>query len=349
MTDADLIYRTLSAELLDRLLDAQFDADFDESGLFKQVKVKGRAYWYYRRSVHDREPEQLKYAGPVDDPAITARVDRFRQLKDDYRARRKLVSTLVREARLPAPDRAVGNVLEALWKAGVFRLRACLVGTVAYQCYPVMLGRRLPLALLQTGDVDVAQFHSVSVAVADATHRDILDVLREVDSRFRPAPHIARTAAATRFIGTGGLRVEFLTPNLGSDDRTGKPVPLPSLRGVAAEPLRFLDYLIHEPVRAMVLHKGGVPVLAPQPARFAVHKLIVAQRRTAGDGKQAKDLQQAEHLAAALVDLGRGDELAEALEAAASRGQQWRRAIRASLKHMKTEGLERLPATARGE
>jgi hypothetical protein len=193
--------------------------------------------------------------------------------------------------------------------------------------------------LLQTGDVDVAQFHSISVAVADATDRDILEVLREVDARFRPAPHITRTAAATRFIGSGGLRVEFLTPNLGSDDRTGQPIALPSLRGVAAEPLRFLDYLIHEPVRAVALHKGGVPVLVPQPARFAVHKLIVASRRAPGDGKDAKDLQQA-----ALLDLGRNDEIAEAVETAIERGPQWQRAIRASLKRSRALDLKRLPA-----
>ncbi len=54
-----------------------------------------------------------------------------------------------------------------------------------------------------------------------------------------------------------------------------KPVPMPALGGAAAIPLRFLDYLIHEPIRAVLLHGAGVPVLVPSPERYAIHKLIV--------------------------------------------------------------------------
>ncbi len=39
---------------------------------------------------------------------------------------------------------------------------------------------------------------------------------------------------------------------------------MPSLGGAVAEPLRFLDFLIHEPVRAVLLYKGGIPVLVPE-------------------------------------------------------------------------------------
>ena len=46
----DLVYTTMSAELLERTLDAQFDADFDEAGTFRKRTVKGRDYWYYKPS-----------------------------------------------------------------------------------------------------------------------------------------------------------------------------------------------------------------------------------------------------------------------------------------------------------
>jgi hypothetical protein len=78
----------------------------------------------------------------------------------------------------------------ALAHAGVFRLRSVLVGTVAYQSYPAILGTKLSNALLQTSDVDIAQFTSISVAVGDQT-LPMLEVLRSVDKTFREVPHTA--------------------------------------------------------------------------------------------------------------------------------------------------------------
>lgn len=329
----DLIYTTMVAELLERALDAQFDADFNETGTFRKRTVKGREYWYYKPSEKNTETIPDKYVGPDDDPAIAKRVSDFKHIKDDYQRRRKLVSTLIREARLFSPDPKIGAVIEALWKVGVFRRRACLIGTVAYQTYGAVLGYRIAETAIQTGDIDIAQFRAISVAVED-TIPPILDVLKGVDEKFRPVPSLSDREGITKFTGSAGLRVEFLTPNQWSDDQTGKPVKLPALGGAAGEPLRFLDFLIHEPVRTVLLHKGGIPVWVPQPARFAVHKLIVASRRPVGGGKDKKDLTQAQYLALALRELGRSQDLMEAYAEAQERGPHWREALGKSLERM---------------
>lgn len=334
----DLVYTTMSAELLERTLDAQFDADFDEAGTFRKRTVKGRDYWYYKPSEKNIETAPDKYVGPADDPAIARRVSAFAQIKDDYQSRRKLVSTLLREARLFGPDASIGNIIEALWKAGVFRLRACLIGTVAYQTFGTVLGYRIADTAMQTGDIDIAQFQAISVAVED-TIPPILGVLKGVDEKFRPVASLNDREGITKFAGSGGLRVEFLTPNQGSDDQIGKPVNLPALGGAAGEPLRFLDFLIHEPVRTVMLHKGGIPILVPQPARYAVHKLIVASRRREGEGKDMKDLKQAHHLAFALRELGRVPVLKEAYTEANERGSHWREALEKSLHRMSRLGM----------
>lgn len=335
----DLVYTTMAAELLERALDAQFDADFPETGTFKKRTVKERAYWYYKHSEKGKDPQPEKYVGPADDTTIAKRVANFARIKDDYQNRRKIVSTLSREARLFSPESRVGDIVEALWKAGIFRLRACLIGTIAYQTYGTVLGFRIADTAMQTGDIDIAQFHSISVGVED-TIPPILKVLQGVDEKFRPAPQLKDNLGTTRFVTKGGLRVEFLTPNLGSDDQTGRPVTLPAMGGAAAEPLRFLDYLIHEPVRTVMLHKGGIPVLVPQPARYAVHKLIVAARRKAGEGKDMKDLRQAHYLAAALKETGRHEELNLALFEAIERGAHWNQAIEASQNKMSKLGMD---------
>jgi hypothetical protein len=338
----DIAYRTFVAELLDRALDAQFDAEFDESGAFVKVRSKGREYWYYKPSLKSGRPDTRLYVGPADDEQISRRVTVFRRLKSDFQSRRKIVSTLVREARLFRPDLKIGDIVEALSKAGLFRLQACLVGTVAFQTYGAMLGYRLADTAMQTGDVDIAQFHSVSVAVGDSIP-PIVDVLKGVDPTFEPVPRLRDRSGATAFRSADGVRVEFLTPNRGSDDHMGRPAAMPALGGAAAEPLRFLDFLIRDPVRTVMLHKGGIPVLVPDPAHFAVHKLIVAARRTGGNQKDLKDLRQAEQLGEALSAIGRSADILEAYMEATARGQAWRGAIAASLARMTSLGMTTIP------
>lgn len=328
MKTLDLIYSTMLAELGQRSLDGAFVTDFPLDGNFVSVPVKDRDYWYF-----DRPGQKRRYVGPAADPEIAARVSDFQAIKDDIRSRRKLVSTLTREAYLPAPERFSGDVVAALANAGLFRLRGVLVGTVAFGCYAGILGVRLPNASLQTGDADFAQDFAVSAGVLDSIP-PILDVLHAVDPSFRAVPHRSGKAGSTAFVNRNGYKVEFLTGNRGSDDNTGKPASMPALGGASAEPLRFLDFLIYEPVRAIVLHGSGIPVLVPAPERYAVHKLIVATRRSTDEGdamKSQKDLLQSGLLFVTMAQVRRSDDLAQAWAEAWGRGEAWREALEKGL------------------
>jgi hypothetical protein len=332
MRRIDVQFSTLYAELAERSLDGQFVTDFDPDGRFEAITVKGRRYWYFVTSAAGQR--QRRYAGPADDPEIAARVEDFSRVRDDRRLRRKLVATLVREAYLPRPVRETGEVVQALADAGFFRLRGVLVGTVAFQCYAGLLGCRLPSSMLQTSDADRARVHSISIAVED-TIPPVLDVLRAVDPTFRAIPHRGDAIRATRFETRTGYRVEFLTPNRAADEHAGRPATRPALGGAAAEPLRYLDFLIDQPVRAVMLHGPGIPVSIPAPERYAVHKLIVAacrdQRVAASVAKRQKDLRQAATLIEALVLDGRSADLGDALHEAWSRGPTWRATLKAAV------------------
>ena len=343
MQAIDHVYQTLYSELAQRALDASFTSEFSSDGRFITQEVRGRKYWYFD-TAKEGGGKHRRYVGPLDDDAINERVEHFKDLKADARARRKLVSTLVREALLPRPDPYVGDVVEALAEAGFFRLRGVLIGTVAFQCYSAVLGVRLPNTAMQTGDADFAQFHSISAEVED-TMPPILDVLRGVDKTFREVPHQSDNRFATRFRSRSGYNVEFLTPNTGSADRGGKPALMPALGGASAEPLRFLDFLIYHPVRAVLLHNAGISVLVPAPERYAVHKLIVAsRRRTDDDGtaKSRKDLLQATTLFEAMIETRQGSLLPDAWTQARKRGAAWRDAIDESLKALSEEERNRI-------
>ena len=326
MKQIDLIYRTMFAELDQRTLDGSFEAAFAVSGNFVKVKVKERDYWYFN---DPKATPVRRYVGPVDDSEISRRVEEFRTIKNDLKSRRKLVATLTREAGLPAPERMTGDVVEMLERAGLFRLRGVLIGTVAFQTYSAYLGVRLPGALMQTGDADFAQFHSISAAVEDSLP-PVGDLLKALDPSFRPVPHRSGGLQSTQYANATGYKVEFLTPNRGSNDNADKPAAMPALGGASAEPLRYLDFLIFEPVRTTMLHRSGVSVRVPSPQRFAVHKFIVASARLSdanGQAKRDKDLRQAKLLFEAMALTRRQDDMAEAFSEAWQRGAHWRTAI----------------------
>lgn len=290
-----LTEHTLFAELMERSLDAMFDEQFPENGSFVAREVtKGedtRRYWYYvgyqpASAVGGKAKRYSRYVGPADDPAIGERVKRFQRIKKVRQERASLVAALT-GAGLPRPVTVMGRVIEALAKAGLFRLRAVLVGSAAYQTYSGLLGVRLQQTFAMTGDVDVAQFRSISIGVEDRIP-NVLDVLREVDASFRPQAQLDERRGTTIFTSDAQLRVDFLTPRSRDEDGTGAPLPMPALGGAAAQPWSFLDYLIHQPVRSVVLYGPGIAVNVPAPERFAVHKLIISNRRQLDGGGIAK-------------------------------------------------------------
>jgi len=82
------------------------------------------------------------------------------------------------------------------------------------------------------------------------------------------------------------LRVEFLVPELGKGSQ--KPQDVKTL-GVKAIGLRYLNLLTEHP-RIVIYQKLHIKV--PEPAAFALHKLIIGTRRLNKD-KAKKDLEMA--------------------------------------------------------
>ncbi len=313
-----LATQTMFAELMQRCLDAEFDETFAERGNFRRKLRKNRYYWYYQWDEGGKKRES--YVGPVTDKSITDRVTRFATIKSDYKQRRELVRALL-AAGLPSPLYPSGEVIEGFWRAGFFRLRGVLVGTLAYACYGPLLGVKLPAAALRTDDADFAQFWGISENLGESM-RPPLEILRAFDSTYREVPNINDPFVTTRYTNILNFKVEFLTPNRGSDEHQGKPARMKALAGSGAQPLRHLDYLIHQPERSVVLYGGGVPVTIPRAERYAIHKLIVAVERQ-DQIKATKDIAQAGGLIEILARR-RPLELAEAWAEAWAVGDRWK-------------------------
>jgi hypothetical protein len=175
----------------------------------------------------------------------------------------------------------------------------------------------------------IAQDYAVSREVQDSLPT-IIDLLQEVDQTFRPVPHRSGAAASSAFQNASGYRVEFLTSNLGSDNYTDQPSKMPFIGGASVDPLRFLYFLIRDFVRTVLVYKAGVSVTAPDSARYAVHKMIVAtRRRNYGMSaiKRDKDIRQAAILFETLYETRRASDFTIGFDEAWARGSAWQETL----------------------
>ena len=267
-----------------------------------------------------------------DTPELRARLARADELRAAEADRRRAMSRLVRVLRaegMVTTDRETGSLLAAFARAGVFRLGGTIVGTGAYALYQGELGVRFDTdELAQTGDLDLASFERLSVSLGDRVEEEPGDILKAM--KFDPVPGVMDRQVWKWRQSHGEAFVEFLTPAFG--DETVKPLPA---LGVSAQALNYLNFLIADPIPAVALYRSGVLVQVPRPERFAVHKLIVADRRRDGAdaGKARKDRAQAAFLIEALAE-DRPDDLADAVEDARGRGPRWIERLDATLARM---------------
>jgi hypothetical protein len=329
MTHADLplAIHASYADLLEQLR-ADVLGDFPPGSTFRVRAISGKRYWYVQEPTTPSGRARERYLGP-DSGDLSRQVESGRRAHKDAAARRAIVKSLV-AAGLPAADVVTGSVLDAFARAGVFRLRCVVVGSVAFSTYAGHLGIKLSAQSIRTGDLDLAQDYGISLKLDDALDQPILDILKTVDPEFAPVPRLRGRAFQASFVRPGGYRVDIVTTNRGGERST--PVRLPALQ-TDATPLRFLDFLLRDPIDTAVLHRSGVLIRVPNPARFAVHKLLLSSRRGREVPKSRKDHLQGEVLILALA--GRDpDGLATAWREARRRGPIWRRLLDASRKRL---------------
>ncbi len=331
--------QTVYAELAGRAWTGSFQEIMQAGGTPHRRTVKGRNYWYWHPAMRNGKRPTARYLGP-DTDEIRRRIENRTELANARKDRISMVRAL-RAGGVPGPDGLSGNVLAALSEAGAFRLRAVVVGSLAFQCYAPLLGFVANGVIARTGDVDIGQFPSVSLAVEDRIEPDLLSVLKRVDPAFEAVPSPFDGRRTLRYAIRGGREerfvVDVLAPMRGPPQDA--PVHLPALEG-DGRPLRFLDFLLYGEIEALVLHGPGIPVKVPAPERFAVHKLLVADRRRkdpAGVAKARKDLEQSAVLVR-ILGSDRPQELQYAWDELLARGPSWRASARRS--------RDRLPADA---
>lgn len=330
MDTLPVMTQTAYAELLEQLLARDANRSIGTAqGAFVDKDVKGRRYVYFQHSSPGGVVRQT-YVGPKtrEIDALVERFTRERALRKEDDERIEELGAILRAGGAQSTDAASARVIAGLERSGVFKLGGVLVGTQAFIVLGNVLGIRLG-AQARTEDIDVAVERVLEIAVPELD-ADIPRAIESLAMGFLPVLSFNPKDPSTSFKVRGkGLRVDLVTPATGK--HRDKPVPIPRLKAAAA-PLAFLDFLLEETLPAAVVGSEPSLVTVPSPARFAIHKLIVAQDRSpAFQSKVEKDLAQAATLVEALEELRPGD-LGAALAAAREKGKAWIRALERSPK-----------------
>lgn len=298
--------QTLYAELSERLRASEATRSFSNlSGSFTKKHIKGADYWYFKTS-EGANGQREYFVGP-DSSATTGVMQAYAAARPEAKAsssQNDRLCSMLRHGGALLTDTASARVVSGLASAGVFRAGAVLVGTHAFIALGNVLGVRWE-SIMRTQDIDLAASAVLHIAIPDSDV-DLPKALDALQMGFLPVPGLNAAEPATSFKVRGhSLRVDLLTPAHGP--RTDKPVLISRLNA-AAQPLELLGYVLDATISTPLLNGGATLVNVPDPARFALHKLIVSGRRQAYEQvKAGKDRQQAGELIAILHEERRGD------------------------------------------
>jgi len=336
-TPLPLETQTLFAELSERLRVNETARTFASlSGAFAKKRVRGGDYWYFKTS--EGPGGQREYFVGPDDRETQAVMKAYAAGRGDAAAAEagyERICAMLRHGGAQLTDAPSAKVIAGLAAAGVFRLGAVLVGTHAFIAIGNMLGVRWQSSL-GTQDIDLAVERVLEVVVPQ-TGADLPKALDALAMGFLPVPGLSPKQPETSFKVRGRtLRVDLLTPARGARD--GKPILIPRF-GAAAQPLELLDYLLESPVAIPLVDGGATLVNVPDPARFALHKLLVADRRPVAErGKALKDRRQAAEIIEVLFEDRRGD-LRLALDRFKRRPAGWKTRLRRAAEKLPDEPL----------
>ena len=321
------------AEVLDNALSRHIETG--EGFTFTSQKRPGTAgrYWYLQHSLP--RPKKRYYLG-AETPELLARIEqqkgRWAAGKVEAAVMERQVAMAIGAGCTPISYQAY-KVLSAAGQSGLFRAGGVLVGSYAFLAIGNMLGVSWVRDTTMTQDIDFAASPECMLAVPG--DRDPLrDTILAADDELLEVPMLDHKKPSTSFMVRGkDFRVDVITPKIGA----GKsPVFVPGIKSYA-ESVRFLEFVLEDTQKAVMLAKAGVVVNVPNPARFALHKLVVSQRRTVSQrAKSKKDIKQAAQIIAVLLDQRPGD-LWLALDAAVAFHDKFTRELEQGIKLLEEE------------
>lgn len=301
--------QTLYAQLVEAALAREVElAGGFANGLAVERTVRHTEYLYWQLRDLKGALRQV-YLGPARDPAAIALRDALVRYKKEVGPAVEEIERLTAAYVASGGARHIGahfRVVDALARAGLFRMGVVLVGSHAFVSIGAALGVSWSADVAGTADVDLCRDEYVTVACDEPGVVDLPGVLKSLDPSFFLVPELDLKAMSTSIASRKGVKLDLLTT--ARTPRDARPRVVAPF-GLAAQPLRYMDYLVRADVqRGLFIGARAIPLSIPHPGRFALHKLAVAARREGGPSsiKADKDRRQAALLIEALAEVQPG-------------------------------------------
>jgi hypothetical protein len=302
-------------------------------GEFTSKVVKGVVYHYFQATLSSgrvqlyigRDSDELRHL-------IQEQKSERKKIIADEKLFQRLGSQIIAGGVTPVPQE-MARIIHRLADSGVFMAGGVLVGSIAFQILGTHLGVGWEKASRATQDIDVAGEATLKIAFPNV-QADIPAVIDSLKMGFFPVPRLSHNEPSASYAIRGKtLRIDMLTPGRSTDAR---PIFIRRFN-TAAQPLKYLDYLIESPLTAVLVHGNPCLVKVPQPARFALHKLIVSRERgSASADKKRKDIAQAFALLTLLREDLPGD-IERAKADLAKKGNSWQKKLEIACRDEKVE------------
>lgn len=318
-TDLSLGAQTSYAELLDMARSVEQEKFSWLRGSFHRRQIKGKTYVYFNFRDADGHGCSV-YVGPES--------ERVQRLIDEFK-QGQVAERLTKLTQRAQACMALGcsglttkhfRFIRKLAGYGFFRGGGVLVGTHAF----VAMGDMLGLRWTDGGSAMCADFARgephISIALSGVLDIPADDAITSLEAGLLPIRAFGG-GIKRRHYDASELRAQIVMPS-GEPDGVSQASPA----GIELEPVRFVDLLLKDLSNGAAFAKSGACMVnLPDPARFAVHNLMVY-----GDESMPKRLTSISLLdqAAALIewhmDQQRIAQFREVWREALAHGPVWR-------------------------
>ena len=193
-----------------------------------------------------------------------------------------------------------------------------------------MLGVHWGSSSAATQDIDFAHSgRNLSVALPADIEVNTSGAIESLQMGFVPLLGTGGGGAGSWFIPEAPeFTLDFVAPKTTPEGAAFKHDQL----GIVLQPLPFMEYSLEDVQQTVIFDTSNAIVInVPNPARFALHKLIVhGERKGEHRTKSNKDLQQAA-LLLHLLRIQRIEDVEEAWLDLQSRGPGWRKRVKVGL------------------
>lgn len=259
--------------------------------LFKKLDAKGNG-----RVIGLRSPDT--------EATLQAARRRKAELKErlgSLRARLAVAARVAKALRIARVPKTAAAVLRVLNRAGLLGRNIIVVGTHALYAYEAAGGVHFDSSVMETADVDILwEARSRLTLAADVRGAGLIGLLRRADRSFEQVG-----ARSFRAVNRAGFMVDLLKPRPKDAIRDDTRRAIGAGDDLFAAETRNLAWLLS----AKKFHQVGiaqdgfpVPMVAPDPRLFALHKLWLAEQPDREPVKKGRDRAQGKAVLSLLLE-----------------------------------------------